>query len=539
MDSLPPEGTLPSPLHPPPASGLIHELLDTAAAAVPDRTAVRDPQGSWTYRRLARRSLSFAGWLRRRGVLPGDRVLLRLPSERPTVAMAHGVSRAGAVLVPVNPRMRPYHLRSVLRSAEPRIVITDAEGRERLRGLTAVPVLDVAEVWPEAEAEPADALPAAAGAADPAVLIYTSGSTAEPKGVICPHAQMTFATRALTSVLGYRPADVVFCRFPLSWDYGLYKTLMACAARCEIVLSEGESDLTLLARLRESRATVVPIVPSMAAMILRLSERDRDPIPSVRLLTNTGDVLPRAAIDGLRERFPGARVVRQYGQTEAKRITVMPPGQDRERPDSVGLPLPGTRVMILDERGAAVPPGQVGEIVVAGPHVMAGYWRAPEETARAFRREAGEARKPGEARDPGEAGGPGEAGEAGETRLHTGDYGRLDADGYLYFEGRRDTLFKRNGVRVSALEIEAAASDIPGVRAAAVLPPGDRHDLSLFVEGELEPAEVLRLLRDRLEPEKVPRICRVLPRLPLTPHGKTSRRDLAALLDDPVAEGAG
>jgi acyl-CoA synthetase (AMP-forming)/AMP-acid ligase II len=342
-----------------------------------------------------------------------------------------------------------------------------------------------------------------------ATLIYTSGSTAAPKAVICPHSAVVFAAQALVDALGYRADDVVFCRFPMSWDYGLYKVLMTCIARCEIVLADRESDFTLLRRMRETGVTVVPIVPSLASMIVGLARRDTGDRPPVRLFTNTGAALPAATAAALRELFPGARVVRQYGQTEAKRITVMPVREELERPGSVGRPLPGTQVLILDEEGRTLPPGETGEIVVTGPHVMSGYWRNPQATARSFRP------------DPHGRG----------LRLHTGDYGSLDADGYLYFQGRRDDMFKRKGFRMSTVEIESAALDIPGVRAAAALPPDDRHDLTLFVESDLSPRTVTRELMQRLETAKMPAECRVLSEFPLTPHGKNARRELAALLD--------
>ncbi|MFE0201113.1 class I adenylate-forming enzyme family protein [[Kitasatospora] papulosa] len=489
---------------------LVHGLLDAAAGEAPDSPAVRDSSGVWTYRQLHAYSLAFARWLRAQGVGRGDRVVLQLPTGRELAAMFYGAARCGAVFVPVNPRMKPFHLRHVVANAEPKLLVGDAATAGGLREFAGqVHLLD--GLWAEVEElldgedrfEPESVRPG-----DVATLIYTSGSTAAPKAVVCPHAQVTFASRALTEALGYRSDDVVFCRFPMSWDYGLYKVVMTCVARCEIVLADRESDLLLLRRMRETGATVVPIVPSFASMLLTLSRRSGGAPPPVRIFTNTGAALPQSTIDGLREHFPGVRVVRQYGQTEAKRITVMPPEEDQERPDSVGLPLPGTRVLILDANGREVPPGEVGEIVAVGPHVMPGYWNSPETTAQAFRRLAG----------------------TGSPCLHTGDYGYLDADGYLYFRGRRDDMFKRKGFRMSTLEIEDAAMDIPGVRAAAVLPPGEKHDLALFVESDLPPSTVLKEMAARLEPAKVPAVCRVLTDFPLTQHGKNARQELTALL---------
>ena len=166
-------------------------------------------------------------------------------------------------------------------------------------------------------------------------------------------------------------------------------------------------------------------------------------------------------------------------------------------------------MLILGRDGVALPPGDTGEIVVAGPHVMPGYWRAPEQSARTFRRDR----------------------RTGVVRLHTGDYGHLDEDGYLYFAGRRDEMFKRKGIRMSTVEIEAAALDVPGVHAAVALPPTDTRDLTLCVVSELAPRRVLRELSRRLEPAKVPATCRVLDELPLSLHGKTERKKLAMMLD--------
>jgi amino acid adenylation domain-containing protein len=499
----------------------VHSLLATAVASTPDSPAIRDASGRWTYAELAVAAEAFACWLRLRGVRPGDRVLVQAATDRRLAAMFYGTSLAGAAFVPINPAMREFHLRGVLRNAEPRLVVVDPEGAGVMRtavGLDGPVVYENPAVWRQVEAlcGPQVETLRTPVADDPgigpdgvAALIYTSGSTAEPKAVIAPHAQVTFAARAIQAVLGYRPDDVVFCRFPMSWDYGLYKVLLACLGGSELVLAGGESDLLLLQRMRQTGATIVPIVPSLASMIITLTRRDAEPPPPVRMFTNTGAALPRATIDALRTAFPGARVVRQFGQTECKRISIMPPAEELERPDSVGRPLPGTEVTIIDAQGRPLPPGEVGEIVVSGPHVMPGYWRAPELTARTFRR------------DP----------QTGRTRLHTGDYGRLDADGYLYFEGRRDDMFKRKGIRMSTLEIEAAAMDIPGVRAAAALPPTDERDLTLYVETELTARYVQREIASRLEPAKVPAHCHVVAELPLTLHGKHSRTDLAGMIE--------
>ncbi|WP_241833285.1 AMP-binding protein [Streptomyces caatingaensis] len=489
----------------------VHGFLDEAAAAAPGSPAVRDARGAWTYAELDGLSRAFEGWLADQGVGPGDRVLVRLPNLRETAAMLYGTSRRGAVFVPINPGMKDYHLGPVLADSEPAVVIVDDRQTAAMAALTDAPVHGLREVWEKVEArlpEPARE-PAAVTGDALAVLIYTSGSTAAPKAVACPHAQISFAVRGIGDMLGHTADDVFYVRLPLPFDYGLFQLLLSADARAELVLSGSEPEYTLLERIRESGTTVLPVVPALAQLLVVLGERDPGP-SAVRLITNTGAALPQATIDALRTVFPGAKVARMYGITECKRVSIMPPDQDRERPGSVGLPLPGTRVLILDEDGTELPPGRTGEIVPVGPHVMAGYWRAPELTARTFRP------------DP----------RTGETRLHTRDFGHLDEDGYLYFDGRRDDMFKRKGIRMSTIEIEAAATDIPGVRNAAALQPTEDRDLVLCVVTDLAPGVVLRELAKRLEAAKVPSVCRVLDAFPLTPNGKTAKDRLAALVEE-------
>jgi len=483
----------------------VHDILAAARTTWPEHAALRYAGRTWSYTDLAGYAEAAAGCLAGHGVRPGDRVLVRLPNRPHLVPLLFALARLGAVFVPINPAMKEFHLLAVVADAEPVLAVVETGQAGAVPG---VPTVELDRLWAEVLDRPT-AVPSGwpePTPEHPAIFIYTSGSTAAPKAVILPHAQVSFAAQAIQAVLGYRPDDVVFCRVPMSFDYGLYQLLLTALAGAELVLAAEEPEVRLLAQVRAAGATVFPAVPSLAGTLVKLVARDPGPT-RLRMFTNTGAALPQAVIDGLRAGFPDARVVRMYGTTECKRITIMPPAEEYERPGSVGPALPGTRVLVVDAGGEPLPAGEVGEIVVTGPHVMAGYHNQPELTARTFR-----------------------AAAAGGVRLHTGDYGWLDPDGYLYFAGRRDDMFKRKGTRMSSLEIEAAAMDIAGVRAAAVLPPGDGHDLAIFVATELDPTTVLRELANRLEPAKVPAICRVLAELPLTANGKSARQQLVALL---------
>jgi amino acid adenylation domain-containing protein len=468
-----------------------HQLLDEAVERTPSAPAVRDSAGGWTYRELGAACDQRADWLRKQGVRTGDRVVVEARSSREVVATLFACSRVGAIFVPVSPATKPYQLRHILKDSQPRLTVGFC-GSE-MKDIT-VGIADGGEAEID---EPATG--------DLAMLIYTSGSTSPmPKAVASPHEQVVFAAGAIGRRLQYRPRDVVFCRTPLSFDYGLYQVFLCALAGAELVLAEAERDARLLSDLNAAAATVIPLVPSIATMLLGLARRQPVTAP-VRLLTNTGERLPADVITKLRATFPAAAVVLMFGITECKRVSILEPDGDLQRPGSVGRPLGGTTVLVIDEAGEPVPSGESGEIIVAGPHVMAGYWRAPELTAMVFRRHP-----------------PGD-----RLWLHTGDFGRLDIDGHIYFEGRRDHLFKRRGVRMSVLEIEVAAQEIANVHEAVVLPPTPDRDLTLVVTGDVTADTVMRSLARLLTKEKVPAYCRVLPDLPRTANGKVDRAALA------------
>lgn len=474
----------------------IHDILRQACERSPDITALRDDEGSWTYRELGAHSHGFGAWLRERDIGPGDRVLIPAFSRRTTVAAVYGCSLVGATAIPLSPSASAREVEHVVQDAAPRLVLPDH------------PPVSARE--PSSQ-EPHGLWASASRPDHPALLIYTSGSTAAPKAVVCRATQILFAVRAIAERLQYTPHDVIYCRLPLSFDYGLYQSFLAAHATAELVVAPGGVDGRILTRIRELGVTVVPLVPGLAAILLRLA-RGRPVDSRVRLFTNTGEALVPDTIRGLRSCFPGAGIQLMYGTTECKRISIAAVDEDLERPGAVGLPLTGTRVGILGEDGRETATGEAGEIVVSGPHVMDGYWNAPEATARVFR----------------PAGGfPSE-----ETILHTGDHGYLDNDGRVYVIGRRDSVFKRLGVRTSSAEIEAAARDVPGVVEAAVLPPLVDRDAALFVVASLSGTEVLRQLRGLLDPHKVPGICHAVAELPRQPNGKVDRVALRSLLGE-------
>ncbi|HTZ45352.1 MAG TPA: class I adenylate-forming enzyme family protein [Jatrophihabitans sp.] len=506
---------------------LMHHLLDDAAAEHPDAVAVAragsEPAGGpaqLTYAELAAAGGRIAGWLARRGVRRGDRVLLVLPNDPLVLALAYGCSRIGAVFSILNDQT--VILTHYLDDAEPAlVVVTDphrAAAATGERGIALAGLAEVADVALGRAGVPGE-LPGPPLAVDPVCLIYTSGSTGMPKAVVTTHAQLVFAATAIQSRLDYRPTDVVYCPLPLSFDYGMYQFLLTPQAGARLQLGRpGDAGPTLLRSLADCGATVLPAVPSLAAGLARLLSRPTAARPPLRLLTNTGAAMQPEVLRELRARIPGLQVQLMFGLTECKRATIMGKDDDLSRPGACGQALPGTEVFTVDAAGHRQPPGEVGEIVVRGPNVMAGYWRRPELTEQRFPRADGLF-----------------------PQLRTGDHGWLDDDGYLYFVGRRDDLYKEHGTRISVTEVEAAAHRVPGVEAAAVLPPsaGD-YGATLCAVSQLGPEQVLVALRTELDDLKAPRVCHIVPEIPLSANGKVDRAGLAALIGaQPPAPAAG
>ncbi|NJQ01906.1 class I adenylate-forming enzyme family protein [Streptomyces zingiberis] len=494
------------------APRLLHSLLDEAAEATPGRTALETATDSVTYGALATASRNAAHLLRTAGVRRGDRVVISSPDAITVTVAVHAASRAGAMFSVLHEQVRERPLEHVLTDCEPAVLVTDDPGVSATATAHGVRVLGSREVreapGPREGAGPS--LPAPL-AVDAVCLIYTSGTTSLPKAVVCTHQQMLFAVHAIQDRLAYRADDVVYSPLPLSFDYGLYQVFLTFLAGARLRAgSVAETGPPLLRSLETSGATVLASVPSVSDRLAWLVRRARNR-PRLRLLTNTGAALADTTIATLREAMPTLSVQLMYGLTECKRATIMPPDGDLRRPGSSGTALPGTEVFTIGDDGARLGPGEIGQFVVRGPHVMAGYWRRPELTAERFHLREGLF-----------------------PELRTGDYGRLDEDGYLYFSGRRDDLYKERGFRVSATEVEAAARRVEGVASAAVLPPGPENGGTavLAVVGDLAPSEVLDRMRGLIEEYKIPRRCVPVPELPVNTNGKTDRRALTALIHD-------
>jgi amino acid adenylation domain-containing protein len=511
---------------------LLHDYLSESARRLPDKIALVCRGARLTYREVDGRADALAHALVRRGVERGDRVLV-FGDNGVDVAVAFWAAlKANAVPAVVSAQTRAAKLRYLLQDcraralvAEARLASVVAEAAPRCEHLRSVLVsgdLPTGRLDGIAGAEPLaramDGEPAARPPprrcidVDLAAIVYTSGSTGDPKGVMLTHRNMLTAATSLTTLLENVEDDVILSALPLAFNYGLYQMIMAFKVGARLVLERsfaypGE----VLQVAAHEGATGFPGVPTMFAVLAEMKSHASLDLSRVRYVTNTAAALGAKHVAAIRAAFPRARVYSMYGLTECKRCTYLPPEDLDRKPASVGIAIPNTELWIVDDRDRRVGPGVVGQLVIRGATVMRGYWEKPEATARKLR--------------------PGPM--PGEQVLYTGDLCKLDEDGYLYFVARMDDVIKSRGEKVAPMEVEAAIGEIEGVKEAAVIGVADAilgQAVKAFIvleRGATLPArDILRECQARLEPHLVPKHLEIVEELPKTSTGKIKKTDL-------------
>lgn len=346
-----------------------------------------------------------------------------------------------------------------------------------------------------------------------AAIVYTSGSTGDPKGVMLTHRNMLTAATSIATYLELAEDDVILDVLPLAFDYGLYQLILSCRAGARLVLERSFAfPAKIVGVMKEEGVTGFPGVPTVFALLAEMKSLAPDEFSNLRFVTNTAAALPTKHIELLKRLFPRARIYSMYGLTECKRCTYLPPEDIDRKPASVGIAIPNTEFWIVDEEDRRVGPGVVGQLVIRGATVMRGYWEKPEATARRLR--------------------PGPL--PGEVVLYTGDYCKTDEDGYLYFVGRMDDVIKSRGEKVAPKEVENALVSIPGVKEAAVIGVPDGvlgQAVKAFVSLEsgvtLTARDLLRGCQVRLEAFAVPTHIEIVTELPHTDTGKIKKTGLA------------
>jgi long-chain acyl-CoA synthetase len=504
---------------------LVQDMLVATAGRAGSKTAIVDEREARTFAELHESALRFARLLQDAGLARGDRVALYLDNTVDCAAAVFGVLLAGGAFTVVNPQTKADKLAYILRDCEAAFLVTEGHSAATAaRAVAEAPSVrlvletasgsDAGTTFDDFRGAVSAAAPDPAAAStiplDLAGLIYTSGTTGRPKGVMMSHDAFVFAVASVAEYLRLGEDDRILDILPLAFTYGLNQLMLCALLGCTLLLERSFTfPAKTLHRLRDERATVFPAVPTVYVTILGLSHDE--PYEDVRVLTNAAAGLPPALHEGIRGVFPNASLYRMYGQTECQRVCYLEPELLDRKPTSVGKAMPGTEALVLDEDGQPVGPGGVGLLHVRGRHVMMGYWREPELTARSLR--------------------PGPF--PGERMLCTHDYFTADEDGDLYFVDRSDDVIKTRGEKVSSVEVENALHEIAGVRQAAVIGVPDallgqsvRAYVVLDEGSELDDHAIIRHARTKLENFMVPKDVMIVAELPRTDSGKVRKKSL-------------
>lgn len=482
------------------------ELLAAAARTWPEAVAIEDGDRKTSFGALWAQAGRLACSLREAGIQPGDRVSVLLPRGSDSAAAFFGVLAAGGVVSMVNEAYRPRQVHYILEHTGSRVLVAAPEFAE------AVGEVPGGVTWLEmprdGEAHPAYI---ERGEGDPAQIIYTSGSTGKPKGVFTSHASLWSGAQVVPRYLGIGPDDRIASLLPFSFVYGFSQLACALVTGSTLVIERSVLPLDIIEGLRAARVSVLATVPPLWAQLLEGGLEER-PLPELRIATCAGGRLPPEHVVRLRACQPHTRLFLMYGLTEVFRSTYLDPDEVDAHPDSMGRAVPGSEVLVLREDGTECDDGEVGELVHAGPTVALGYWTDPGATAAVFR--------PHPFRE-------------GVRVVHSGDLVRRDADGRLYYVGRRDRMIKTLGYRVSPDEVTDLLLSSGLVREAAVTgAPDARRGAAIVAHLCLKPGADLRDVK-RFMGQECPRYMqparyRVLDALPRNPNGKVDLAGLSA-----------
>jgi crotonobetaine/carnitine-CoA ligase len=495
-----------------------HTLADElrrAAEEAPDRPFIRFLHAEWTFGEVERESARIAAGLQACGVERGDNVSLLLPNCIEFALAWFALARLGAVAAPVNTSFKGAVLAHALDLVQSELLIVHdsllpqlQQVRDGLRTITQVVVVggdgaSPATPWPELKRAGPPVAPTggAAGFADPALLLYTSGTTGRSKAARISNRFILRQAQGAIDGLGLRADDVLYCPYPMfHLDAAVLTLAPALLLRAVAAIGERFSVSRYWDEVRAMQATVFDFMGATLTMLWKQAPSARDRDHRARL--GWGVPLPAWAPE-FEARF-GCRLVELYGSTEVG-VVIYTPLDEPARPGSCGKPQGPWSVRLVDEDGFDVPAGVPGELVVRAEEpsvLMDGYWAMPDETIAAFRNQC----------------------------FHTGDLLRRDADGWFYFVGRRKDIVRRRGENISAAEVELTLEQHPDVLECAVIGvPSEmtEEDVMACVVPrpgcELTPDALLRWCEDRMARFMVPRYVRLLDALPKTPTDKVEK----------------
>ncbi len=486
----------------------------------PDKVAlefIEPPLQRVSYSELDELIRRTAGYLQKIGLEPGDRVALQLTKSLEFILIHLATLRLGAISLPLNLAYPPDELRYFLEDSGAKLFFALDSAKDRIQPmLSELPELQECIFLNPANPDEFQSLISISpilnqqspigNSEDTAIIVYTSGTTGRPKGAEITHGNLSSNLEALFNAWGWRADDVLLHVLPIFHVHGLFVALHgALHAGATTLLMREFDGRKILQTLVERHCTVFMAVPTIHSRLLEVPEAGQFDLSKVRLITSGSDRLPNEVFEGFHQTF-GYTLLERYGMTETG-MNCSNPLDGQRRMGSIGLPLPGVQVRVVDpENQQVLPDGEIGEVQLRGPNIFKGYWRQPEKTAESFTQDGW---------------------------FHTGDLGFREPDGYFTLCGRSKDLIISGGLNIYPPEVERVLNEHPAVAASAVIGCPDREwgervtGVVVLKPGQVIPTEALvAFCRERLAPYKSPKAIVYLKELPRNAMGKVQKAEL-------------
>lgn len=510
---------------------LLHQVIASNARQQPYKSAIILDGQATSYQALQKQVDKTASVLRTLGIAPGDRVGLYAPISIDVIGSYLGLLQIGAITAATHHTLGRTKLIHQLRHSGARVLITDCtDDLPSLiddAGLELVLLTAPLRGTIPGVVQLADAIAAHCDESStmfsqqtndpecPTSIFFTSGSTLNPKGVLVNHRIMLAACSRVTAYLRNTPDDRILSYSTLASDYGVYNVLMPLYAGATSVIESrpAASAEDVLSLVEREAVTAMHIFPPVLFLLANASPRWQARVSSLRYISSSGQALHSRHIQRIRQALPQVQIFSNYGLTECKRVSYLSPDEIDLRPTSVGKPLPGVSIYLVDEQDRVIDhAGQVGELLVTSDYLMLEYWNMPEANAKAFVHNA-----------------------FGHSRLfRTGDLFKKDTEGNLYYIARKDDVFARNIWSVNPREVEQCLASHPAVAAVLVVPITDEsagHVPKAYVVLDIDHQqtngqELIDYCKEHLDWHMVPTQCVFLEALPKTDSGKFNARGL-------------
>ncbi|GAA4360141.1 acyl-CoA ligase (AMP-forming), exosortase A system-associated [Kangiella marina] len=510
------------------------DIVSTSCQQSAERIAVDDNKQQLSYHQLNKAIDTLTDYFLSLGLDANSRVGIYLPKQIEAVVSFFAASRAGLVFVPINPLLKAPQVSYIVQDCNIQLLITSAQRGTILQSIYAecedlhhLLLVDESTKFTAPDALAThywSQLPAATSprhrrriSRDLAAILYTSGSTGQPKGVCLSHHNLIAGAQSVSQYLHNSAEDVLLAVLPLSFDYGLSQVTTALLVGAKVVLMEYLLPRDVIRQVEKHQITGLAAVPPLWIQLASL-EWPESAQRTLRYLTNSGGVMPEATLSQLRHSLPDTAPYLMYGLTEAFRSTYLEPAELEHRPSSMGKAIPDAEILVLREDGSECQPNEAGELVHRGVHVSLGYWNDPAKTAERF--------KPL----------PGKAPHLPELAVWSGDTVKRDEEGFLYFIGRQDDMIKCSGYRISPAELEDTLYQLELISEVVALGIADAQlgqavliavKLSATAQADDNATNSIKRYCQRELPNFMqPKYIEFVDQLPRNPNGKIDRKAL-------------